>query len=163
MRYRLHKLLVRPVGSTQIELLDRGPTAFDDQLRVPYLRGELVFTRLNEAILVRGKVETEVRLRCVRSLEDFDLCFDVLLDDIVFTLPQYPAPEPDRQLSDDGWIDLTETLREEIIMAVPINPINPKYAEAEASELLGDLGSDEDEWLTVKLSNSGEKTGDVQA
>jgi uncharacterized metal-binding protein YceD (DUF177 family) len=159
MRYRLHKLLYGPVGSTLVEQLDRGPTTFDDQLRVDFLRGELVFTRLNEAILVQGRVDTAVKVQCVRSLEDFDLCITVPLDDILFSLPQYAATEPDRQISDDGWIDLTETLREEIIMAIPINPINPKYAGADASNLLGDLASNEREWLTVRLNEPGEQTG----
>ena len=163
MRYRLHKLLYQPVGSTQSAVIDRGPTTFDDQLRVNFLRGEFLFTRLNEAVMIQGKIDTEVRVRCVRSLEDFDLCIGVPLDDILFGLPQYPAAEPDRLISDDGWIDLTETLREEIIMAIPINPINPKYAVAATADLLGELESDQGEWLTVKLDNPGEKTGDVQA
>jgi uncharacterized metal-binding protein YceD (DUF177 family) len=163
MRYRLHKLLYGPVGSTQLEHLDRGPTTFDAQLKINYLRGDLLFTRLNEAILVQGPVETEVRVQCVRSLEDFDLCISVPLEDVLFSLPQYVASEPDRQVSDDGWIDLTETLREEIIMAIPINPINPQYADTDADKLLGELESDEKEWLSVRLNNPGEQMGDAQA
>ncbi|GIV83408.1 MAG: hypothetical protein KatS3mg052_0415 [Candidatus Roseilinea sp.] len=156
MRYWLHKLLYRPVGSTQIEHLERGPTKFDDDLQVPYLRGTLEFVRLSDVILLRGSVETEVAIQCARSLENFHLRLKVPLDDILLGLPQYPHSDadPDRWISDDGWIDLTETLREEIIMAIPINPIHPKYAKASAADLLGALDEDEQDWLTIHLSNS---------
>ncbi|BCX05567.1 MAG: hypothetical protein KatS3mg053_3505 [Candidatus Roseilinea sp.] len=156
MRYRLHKLLYGPVGSTQVERLERGPTKFDDDLQVPYLRGAFEFVRLSDVVLLRGSVETEVPVRCVRSLEDFNLCLNVPLDDILLGLPQYPHSDadPDRRISDDGWIDLTETLREEIIMAIPINPIHPKYARASTAELLSALDEDDRDWLTVHLSNS---------
>ncbi len=162
MRYRLHKLLYGPVGSTQVEYLERGPTKFDDELRVPYLRGTFEFVRLSDAVLLRGSVETEVPVQCVRSLEDFDLCLRVPLDDILLSLPQYPYSDadPNRRISDDGWIDLTETLREEIIMAIPINPIHPQYASASTADLLSALDEDDRDWLTVHLSNSAQDSGE---
>lgn len=172
MRYRLHKLLYAPVGSTQVEYLDRGPTRFDADLTVDFLRGTLTFTRLNEAIMLDGTIETQMKAQCVRSLEDFDLCLSVPLENILFNLPQFRITdaesaelEPDRRVSDDGWIDLTETLREEIIMAIPINPINPIYANAGEQGPLRELEADNEEWLTIKWSNSARETetGDLQA
>jgi hypothetical protein len=153
MRYRLHKLLNGPVGSMQVEHLDRGPTKFDDDLHVGFLRGDLKFTRLIDSVMVRGQVDTEVTVQCVRSLEDFDLQLSVLLDDILFALAGRPTDEPDRQITDDGWIDLTETLREEIIMAIPFNPINPAFADPEAAEATEGLSDKDREWLTVKWGN----------
>jgi uncharacterized metal-binding protein YceD (DUF177 family) len=161
MRYRLHKLLSGPVGMMQVEQLDRGPTCLDNDLQVAYLCGQLTFTRLNEAIMVEGTVDTAVTVQCVRSLEDFSLCLSIPLKDVLFSLPHYFAtdlppdaqPEPERRVSDDGWIDLTETLREEIIMAIPINPISPKYAEA-GDFLPEGLDESDRDWLTVKWSNA---------
>ncbi|MCS7057153.1 MAG: DUF177 domain-containing protein [Thermoflexales bacterium] len=162
MRYRLHKLLYGPVGSTQVERLERGPTKFDDDLQVPYLRGAFEFVRLSHVVLLRGSVETEVPVRCVRSLEDFNLCLKVPLEDILFGLPQYPHSDadPDRQIGDDGWVDLTETLREEIIMAIPINPVHPKYVTASPADLLSALDEDDRDWLTVHLNNSQDSSGE---
>jgi uncharacterized metal-binding protein YceD (DUF177 family) len=162
MRYRLHKLLYGPVGSTQVEHLERGPTKFDDDLRVPYLRGAFEFVRLSDAVLLRGSLETEVPVQCVRSLEGFNLCLHISLDDILLGLPQYPTSDADpaRRISDDGWIDLSETLREEIIMAIPINPIHPKYAKASTADLLDALGEDDRDWLTVNLSNPAQDSGE---
>jgi uncharacterized metal-binding protein YceD (DUF177 family) len=163
MRYRLHKLLYAPVGSKQVEHLDQGLTRFDDDLSVDYLSGELEFARLNEAILLNGQVDVQLKARCIRSLEDFDLCLSVPLEDILISLPQYPNTELDRCVSDDGWVDLTETLREEIILAIPINPINPIYADADEKDPLSDVEADNQEWLTVKWSNPAREMGDMQA
>jgi len=172
MRYRLHKLLYAPVGSTQVEYLDQGPTRFDADLTVDFLRGTLTFTRLNEAIMLDGVVEAQTKAQCVRSLEDFDLCLSVPLENILFSLPQFRITgtadpvaelEPDRRVSDDGWVDLTETLREEIIMAIPINPINPIYANGDDKDPLSELAADNQEWLTIKWSNSAKEIGDTQA
>jgi uncharacterized metal-binding protein YceD (DUF177 family) len=158
MRYRLHKLIGGPVGKTHVEHLDRGPTKFDDDLQVNTLRGTLTFTRLNRAIMVSGDLETEVTVQDARTLEDFGLCLRVTLDDILFSPPgefDLATDEPDRQVSDDGWIDLTETIREEIIMAIPINPINPARAGAEDA-LVSDVLQENDDWLSVKWNNPNE-------
>jgi uncharacterized metal-binding protein YceD (DUF177 family) len=154
MRYRLRKLVYGPVGGVQIEKLDSGPVTFDD-LNAAYVRGLLEFTRLNDAVLLRGEIETETPVQCVRSLETFGLQLRICLDDILLGLPQHPRDdiEPWRRISDDGWIDLTETLREEIIMAIPINPIHPKYIAASSNELLSALDEHDREWITIHLSN----------
>src|SRR5437016_4974716 len=122
MRFRLNKLLGAPVGTRQIEQLDRGRTWLDDELQVAYLRGEIIFTRTNENVLVEGTIESATNVQCVRSLETFELPLSIILDDVAFTLPGFPAAEPDRRIREDGHIDLTETIRELIIMAIPINP-----------------------------------------
>ncbi|MCS6773095.1 MAG: DUF177 domain-containing protein [Anaerolineae bacterium] len=154
MRYRLHKLLHEPVGSRQSASLDQGAFAFDETLHVPFLRGEFLFTRLSRAILVQGQIETQVTLQCVRSLERFDLPLKVALEGVLFSLPNFPAEEPSRQVSDDGWIDLTETLREEIILSMPTNPIHPKFVHADPRDLLSELEVEEAaDWLSIKLAN----------
>jgi len=159
MRYRLHKLIGGPVGNTQVEHLDRGPTKFDDNLQVNTLRGTLTFTRLNSAIMVSGALDTEITAQDARTLEDFGLCLRVPIDDILFSIPgdvDAATDEPDRRISDDGWLDLRETIREEIIMAIPINPINPANAGedvAEVKEVLDENG----DWLCVKWNNQTEE------
>ena len=152
MRFRLNQLLGAPVGTRQIESLSRGRTWLDDELQVAYLRGEITFTRTNESILVEGTLYTATNVQCVRSLETFELPLSITFDDVVLSLPGFPAPEPDWRVREDGHIDLTETIRELIIMAIPINPISPKYQDPhELPELLGDEG--ESDWLTVRWAD----------
>jgi uncharacterized metal-binding protein YceD (DUF177 family) len=156
MRFRLNKLLGAPVGTRQVELLDRERTWLDDELQVAYLRGEFTFTRTNESILVEGTIDTATSVQCARSLEIFELPLSITLDDVVFSLPGFPAPEPDRRVRENGHIDLTDTIREAIIMAIPINPISPKYQDTSALGKLTD--GDDSDWLTVRWTDA-EDTG----
>lgn len=152
MRFRLNKLLGAPVGSCQYEQLNRERTWLDDELQVPYLRGELTFTRTNENVLVEGTIDTAVTVQCVRSLELFELPLRVQLEDVTYTLPGFPPIEPDRRIRDDGIIDLSSTIREIIIMAIPINPISPRFQrEIKLAELVDEEDTD---WLTVKWAAS---------
>jgi uncharacterized protein len=154
MRFRLNKLLGAPVGTRQVEVLDRGRTWLDDDLQVAYLRGEITFTRTNESILVEGTIDTATNVQCVRSLETFELPLSITLDDVVLSLPGFPAAEPDRRVREDGHIDLTETVRELIIMAIPINPISPAYQESDSLTDL--LDGDDSDWLTVRWADDDE-------
>jgi len=158
MRYRLNKLIYGPVGGVHVERLDRGSTWFGDELQVNYLRGDLTFTKTNENVLVEGTIETAVDVQCVRSLEIFALPLSIPLQDVAFSLPGYPADEPDRRISHDNWIDLTETLREEIIMAIPMNPTHPRFAGEHAPALPDELDAQDREWLHVKWSDSSSQT-----
>lgn len=148
MRFRLHKLVSGPVGKVQHEFLDSGPIRFDADLTVHYLRGSLTFTRLPESIMVTGTINTATTVQCVRSLEDFDLCLSATLADIFFTLPALPAEEPDRVVTDEGWLDLTETLRQEIVMAIPFDPVNPALTGDDGPA--DDALADSKDWLTVR-------------
>ena len=151
MRFRLNKLLGAPVGTRQFEQLDRGRTWLDDEVQVVYLRGELTFTRTNENILVEGSIDSACDVQCVRSLETFELPLKITLDDVAFTLPGFKPVDEDRRIRDDGYIDLTETIRELIIMTIPINPIHPRYQN---NERLGELiGDDDSDWLTIKWAH----------
>ncbi len=158
MRFRLHKLIFAPVGSRQVEHLDRGPTWLDDDLHVSYLRGEITFTRTNDRVLVEGVIETATQAQCARSLEMFELPLSVPLEDVAFFLPGEYTPDPDRRLREDGRIDLTETLREHIIMAMPMNPVSPAYRDdAGVSQLIDREDAD---WLQVKWASEGRANGE---
>lgn len=152
MRFRLNKLLGAPIGAQQFERLDRGRTWLDDDLQVNYLRGDLSFTRTNECILIEGDIESACDVQCVRSLEAFELPITIILEDVAFTLPGFTPVESDRKIKDDGYIDLTETIRELAIMTIPINPIHPRFKDADSLTNL--IDSTDTDWLSVKWADS---------
>jgi len=152
MRFRLNKLIFAPVGSRQAEQLDRGPTWLDDDLKVSYLTGEITFTRANDRVLVEGVIQTATQVQCVRSLDMFELPLSVPLEDVAFSLPGFPAVEPDRRIRDDGWVDLKDTLREAIIMAIPMNPVSPRYSDPDGLAKLVEDQDEDGDWLSVNWS-----------
>jgi uncharacterized metal-binding protein YceD (DUF177 family) len=150
IRIRLHKLVFGAVGATQVEQLNLGPTQLDQDLTVQFLTGKLIFTRLNDTVMLEGSFDTEVTVQCVRSLEDFQLCRSIVLEDTFFALPGVESEEAVWTIDNEGWADLTEALREEVLMAIPINPISPKYAGVDDDTLPDGIADADREWLSIK-------------
>ncbi|MCX6018341.1 MAG: DUF177 domain-containing protein [Chloroflexi bacterium] len=165
MRFRLHKLVSGPVGKTQHEILNIGPTRFDEDLCVAYLRGPIEFVRINDSVLVSGRVQTTTTVQCVRSLEDFEMLIAIEFKGIAYALPGAQVDEvdeADRLVADDGWLDLTEMLREEIVMAIPINPISPRYSDTALAALPDEVKLDDEDrdWLTVRWKTQNRNSQD---
>ena len=87
--------------------------------------------RIGSKIVVKGVIKTLVQLECGRCLEDF-LCH--VDEDFTATfLPADQRPkEPDLELESDDLdvsfyegkvIDLSELVREEILLSIPMNPL----------------------------------------
>lgn len=92
---------------------------------VANLFGEIV--RVDGKAHVRGKIVAEVLIDCTRCLVPVAKEFEILFDDVFVD----PADEPvedeiildsdslDESIAIDGKIDLTEVVREQIILALP--------------------------------------------
>jgi uncharacterized metal-binding protein YceD (DUF177 family) len=74
------------------------------------------------SLLIEGKLSTIVKAQCVRSLEWFELPIEVA---------DFKSHQPD--LKDDE-VDLTEEIREDILILLPANPISPKAKPLEATQ-----------------------------
>ncbi|MGA1841174.1 MAG: YceD family protein [bacterium] len=87
--------------------------------------------RVGSKILVKGVIKTLVQLECGRCLEDF--LYHVDEDFTATFLPAEQRPkEPDLELDSEDLdvsfyegkiIDLSELVREEILLAIPMNPL----------------------------------------
>lgn len=87
--------------------------------------------RIGSKVVTKGVIQTLVRLECSRCLEDFFCHIDE-----PFTATFFPAEDrpkdPDLELEsedldvsfyDEQIIDFTELVREQILLAVPMNPV----------------------------------------
>lgn len=102
-----------PEGGLQV----RGETTHDifeleDELIKPHgaLRYDFHASLVSGSVLVRGRVSTKFLASCVRCLEPMAL--EIELGDCVFHLP----------ISTQGTVDLTESVREDILLALPVYP-----------------------------------------
>ena len=160
MRFRVSKLMHAAVGDRQVEHFEAPSLWLDDELRADQLSADLVLTRVPDSVMVEGLIKCQVRVQCVRSLEMFDLPLSVALEDVFFALPHHILSEnpgeddPGHHITDDGYLDLTESVREHVIMAIPIDPISPPYRDAQHAKdnVSAILGEDADDWLTVNWS-----------
>ncbi|MEP7288491.1 MAG: DUF177 domain-containing protein [Chloroflexota bacterium] len=88
-----------------------------DDLTLDFLRGKLHLSRSSRGILVQGTLETQVNSECKRCLEDTSVELTISIEEL-FVYP--PEPGEPSTLTDDGILDLTPLLREEIILNTPI-------------------------------------------
>lgn len=65
-------------------------------------------------LLIRGSLSTIIRARCVRTLEWFDL--PVVVEDFQSHQTEFRGDE----------VDLTQEIREDILLALPLNPVLPE-------------------------------------
>ncbi len=161
MRFRVSKLLHAVVGASLTESFDADSVWLDDETRLDNATAALTFTRMNDSIMVEGRIEGAVKVQCARSLELFDFPIATELEDVFFALPRHRLTEnplEDDELhhvTDDGFIDLTEPAREHVLMAIPIDPISPAFrddqnAQANMEKLLGEDSAD---WLKINWSD----------
>jgi len=122
IRFNVSALIKARPGTTLTLDVDTGPQNLTD-LQVGFLRGEIEAIRVQGGLLVRGVVESQLGLECVRCLEPFVLPIALELEEI-FRLPGASLrPDISYAVSDDGWLDLTPLLREQAWVTVPIKPL----------------------------------------
>lgn len=133
MLYNVAQLLKAPAGSDLRESVeDELPTLRDDDVMVVGpVTGQVRFQRTNYGVLATGEVQATVQLECVRCLQAFEQPLTVPFTamyhptiEVVSGRPLPPAEDEEGFLIDDRHhLDLSEMLRQEIILALPPIPL----------------------------------------
>lgn len=122
IRFDVSALIKARLGTSLTLNLDTGPQSLTD-LKVDFLRGTLQAVRVQGALLVRGTVESQLGLECVRCLEPFVLPITLELEEM-FRLPGAdPRPDISYAVNCDGWLDLAPLLREQAWVVIPMKPL----------------------------------------
>ena len=88
------------------------------------LNGTLRLTRTPQGVLLQGTLAASIPTECVRCLSPAEQSFEVAFSDL-FLNPNSIDQEPDTYhvIDEGGFIDLTPIVREEAILAMPIQPL----------------------------------------
>ncbi len=73
-------------------------------------------------LLVRGRLETITKARCVRTLEWFEI--PLVVEDFETLVEEIPGDE----------VDLTPEIREDILLLLPSNPVSPQAKPLTAAQ-----------------------------
>ena len=95
------------------------------------IKGKVKFTRTNRGILVQGNVRTKVPAECSRCLKTFDCSLTVNIEEEFFPVldvntgvPIETPGEPGSFTIDEHHIlDLSEAIRQNALLAVPMKPL----------------------------------------
>jgi uncharacterized protein len=134
MIFNVAQLLKSPVGTTQDVVLDDSDSLDlregEARLAGP-ITGHARLHRTNESIVVDGVAHIPVTLECSRCLTEFTATLDVPLRetfypsiDIETGLPvRLPEDETAFVIDDHHQIDLREAIRQNLVLALPIQPL----------------------------------------
>lgn len=131
MQFNVASLLKGPVGESQRHQVDEASFDWDD-VQVAHVWGQVSLTRLNEGIWVRGAFRATVDCTCSRCLQSFQATLRIPFNETYYptldinsgapvTLPE--DAEADATIDDHHTLDIAETLRQDIILAVPMKPL----------------------------------------
>jgi uncharacterized protein len=131
MKINVAQLLKSAVGTSREYELDEAMPAIDDIKAVSNLTGKVRLTRVPQGILADADLRVTVELNCSRCLEELTYPLRLKFSeeyvpsvDIV-TGSELPAPEDESTFVIDAnhVLDLTEAVREYVLLAVPMKPL----------------------------------------
>lgn len=133
MKFNVAQLLKEQSGGMRQQSLHEDIKTIDpDIVPLTTLDGNAQLVRTADGVLVRGRLNTSVELVCSRCLEPFSLPVRIALEeefrptiDIVTgaSLPKAEAEESATLIDTHHILDLTEVVRQNILLAIPPYPV----------------------------------------
>jgi uncharacterized protein len=122
IRFDVSALIKARPGTSLALHVNTGVQHLTD-LEVDFLRGVAQAIRVQGGLLVRGTVESQLKLECVRCLESFVLPISLDLEGTFRLSGTGGGADGSYAVSDDGWLDLSPLLREQVWIAMPMKPL----------------------------------------
>ena len=124
LKVSVAEILGRPGANRHISITRAIPEVHVDLARLTPepVRGDLLIESVVEGVLVTGPVSGDVVCRCARCLTEFHTDLDVELCEL-FAGPGHLGDETDVYRVQGDEIDLEPMLRDELTLALPLNPL----------------------------------------
>lgn len=95
---------------------------FDQDFNIEQFEGTLRLVRSTEGILAQGDFQATTRIACMRCLEDYNQSIEINIQEL-YSYPAGPEADPILSIPETGILDLTPTIREAMLVAIPIRPL----------------------------------------
>jgi len=105
----------------------------DDLILTKPVKFKIHLVSTGRTILLKGKLKTMVKLTCCRCLKDFDYSISIDIEEEYSKKPpivkskvkEAELKEKDLifKIEDDNTIDLSETIRQNLLISLPIKPL----------------------------------------
>jgi uncharacterized protein len=122
LRINVGFIVHQTVGYSRDFPLELPFISLSPDLRVKDLNGKVRVSRAPQGLLVQVKMNGKTESECVRCLEPFELPLEIEFMDLYAFSPN-TASENGLVLPENSIIDLGPVIRDEMLLAVPINPI----------------------------------------
>jgi len=132
MQINVAQLLKWPVGTTRIHPIDNDqPLRLDQEHAITVTGGRVRLDRIDTGVLARGDMDGLVDMECGRCLEVFQAQLHVHFEEEfapsieIHSGAPLPPPQDDLifTIDENHILDLSEALRQNVIVSLPIQPI----------------------------------------
>ena len=130
MQINVSELLKAPIGTTQEHEINETVDVTGNSSEKA-VQGKVSLLRTDRCILVRGALHTEVELSCSRCLSLFSHSVTLNIEEeylpTIDMVSGTPLPSPEEPagftIDEHQIIDLTEAVRQQTLLAIPIKPL----------------------------------------
>lgn len=164
----MFKVLVKGLkdGTYNIDLeqdVSTVPDMFPEYFGLIRLNGKL--TILGKRISFNGKAECDAKLICDISLNEYieiitvDVFSSYIADNVLFNENQDQDRDEKIISEDEKEVDLTDIIREEFAVSLPLKRVSPEFRDKEFEEIYPEFSAgkteiaDDDRWAVLKKIN----------
>ena len=122
LRINVGFLLHQGIGFSRKFEFDEPIVQVSDDLDVCDLIGEITFTRTAQGLYGKGRLHANIPLECVRCLCECPQDLTIEFNDL-FVYPPKKDADPLLVIPETGIIDLSELVREYLILEIPLQPL----------------------------------------
>lgn len=115
------ELFFAPFGQTQNVSIELFNEKFEDEVLAKRIKGELKLTKLENEILAKFKGTARVKIACDRCLAEFEVELPLNFSQVY--LQEKPEEEEKMRIEKGFKIELSEPLRQEILIRLPIKKL----------------------------------------
>lgn len=119
LRINVGFLLNQPIGTSRDIHFDLADYRFSPDFIPSSLQGVIRLGRTPQGVIAEGTFDAELNTSCVRCLTDFPLKLHCHFDEL-YSFKNHPTVDPGFIVPDDGNIDFAPTLREYLMLEIPI-------------------------------------------
>ena len=130
MLFNVAQLMKSPVGTSLEYDIDEENVQLDADLKMlGPLTGHVRLRRINQGLLADGWVDLALEQECTRCLKQFELQMHVPFEerfyptlDVITGAPQLPPDDGEDAfpIDDHHQVDLTETVRQHVLLEIPM-------------------------------------------
>jgi uncharacterized protein len=132
-------LLAKSAGYSREISFDHPEPIRAEDVIINHLHGSLRLTRTPQGILMQGRLQAQTPVECVRCLRPFEQTYEVEISEL-FVLSTVNSSNTDPYvINEGGIIDLTPIVREEGILAVPMQVLCSPGCKGLCAECGADL------------------------
>lgn len=122
LRLNVGFLLNKDVGYSRNFDFEEPSLLIGDDFLISDLHGSARLSRTGQGIYIKGHLQGNIDLECVRCLSEYNQVLSAELNEL-FDYPPEKTSDPHLTISEDAILDLSPILRESFLLDVPIQPI----------------------------------------